>query len=752
MICCLLYWEGLLADTYTEQQGKEAWDRLKGEPLTENNFHLVCDLMQDVGATHIGLSYRILAEYLPMVKATGNKTWVHVLLMGWAKAKESTGYFAEADTLYRKARANAAGSPRLYDESLVGTVLMYAEWGNMDSLRKYAEAGEKASAASGDKESLSLIYTFRSIANSSDTAYMRASLQKAMDLAVGLSDKNAWFTARYNYAVICCQSNPQKQVGILESLLALTGDSSLNHRPRLYERTAFSFRNAGPSIYYQLMQVNLLLTDYENAWKFAELFYDATVKPNPAGVMAPYYNAEMAIVKAYQGEYDRAKEFEESSLALFHLPEDKIPYTSYFLAAGMLAEHAGQYEQALHYYEIAYKKGSTEGLHLMSPDLYYAHALILSHHLDLAAAILERLKPDLRTRTWSAFGYYYYKHEAELLKARGDNAGYASALETFYDIKDSLTNLNHYRAIQEIETKMRVREKEGQIARLNEENIVRAQNARRERIYFIVFLSLSLLTVLLLIGYSRNQHLRKQQAERIARQNEELQQNRLEEIRRQHRIDMMQSAIDAEEKERRNIAGQLHDDVGAQLSLAILNLSSALEKGMQDDQSGPKLQKSLEILSSASAVIRDLSHRLTPFVIEKYGLRKAVEDMAYSVNLSGKLRLETVIVGFTSQEKYPVSFLNDVYRILQELLQNILKHAQASHAMIELVEHEGLLSVMVEDNGVGIAEEAGIKGQGLKAIRSKIAYINGRMEITGKKGKGSLIVIELPLGGQSKIV
>src|SRR5450755_2233907 len=146
----LLWSEGLRADTYTEQQGKEAWDRLKGQPLTENNFHRVCDLMQDIGSTHLDLSYRILAEYLPVIRATGNKGWVHVLLMGWAKAKESTGYFAEAEGLYLKARENAAGVPRLYDESLVATVLMYAEWGNLDSLKKYADTGEKEAAASGD--------------------------------------------------------------------------------------------------------------------------------------------------------------------------------------------------------------------------------------------------------------------------------------------------------------------------------------------------------------------------------------------------------------------------------------------------------------------------------------------------------------------------------------------------------------------------------------------------------------------------
>src|SRR5882724_4957214 len=108
----LLWPDHVLADTYTEQEGKDAWERLKRRPLTEASFHQACDLMQDIGATHLDLSYRILAEYLPIIKATGKKNWVHILLMGWAKAKESTGYFAEAEGLYRQARQNAAGDPR----------------------------------------------------------------------------------------------------------------------------------------------------------------------------------------------------------------------------------------------------------------------------------------------------------------------------------------------------------------------------------------------------------------------------------------------------------------------------------------------------------------------------------------------------------------------------------------------------------------------------------------------------------------
>jgi len=157
------------------------------------------------------------------------------------------------------------------------------------------------------------------------------------------------------------------------------------------------------------------------------------------------------------------------------------------------------------------------------------------------------------------------------------------------------------------------------------------------------------------------------------------------------------------------------------------------------------LHKAQEILFSVATTIRELSHQLTPLMIEKYGFRHAVEDMVETINLSQKLMVKAVIVGFDDISGYQVSFLNDLYRMLQEMLHNIVKHAQATFALLELVEHSGQVSILVEDDGVGIDENRAVKGKGLDTIRSKIAYLNGRIEIGQKKEKGTLIVIELPI-------
>jgi signal transduction histidine kinase len=323
-----------------------------------------------------------------------------------------------------------------------------------------------------------------------------------------------------------------------------------------------------------------------------------------------------------------------------------------------------------------------------------------------------------------------------LFKKKGDYASFSNALDTYYTIKDSLTNINRYRAIMEIETKMRVHDKENRIKQLDQENKTREAELRRTRIFYGMFIGIAILIISLLAVVLRNRTLR-------SRQQVLLQKNKFEQREKEHRIEVMQGAIDAEENERHKIADQLHDETGSMLALASLNISSALERMQEDEQSKEKVGKAFEFVTGVSAAIRDISHRLTPLVIKKYGFKKAIKDMADSINLSGKLKVETIIIGFEEDDKYPVVLLNNLYRIIQELVHNILKHAKAANAMIEVVEHEKHISVMVEDDGIGIDNYALSKGKGLDSIQSKIAYLNGKMEIEKKKDKGTLIVIEI---------
>ncbi len=722
----------------TEAEHRARWARLQRQPLGETTFRASCDLLQEIGKTNAALSYELLGTYTVKVRIGGNRAWTHVLLMGHARAKSSMVFSAEPETLYQQARENAGRGTRGYREAVVGTALMYGEWGKLDSLRKYLALGEADARRAGDRENLSFLYALHTVALADDTASLRRYLDRAIRLATPLKDKNALFTARYNYANVYLQNNPQQQVAAFESLLELAQDSSLNRYPRrLYDRTAFTFRNAKASVYFQLMELNLLLTDYENAGKFADLFYEATVKPNPAGVQAAYFNAEMATVKTYQGQYAAARDFLARSRAVFKVAESQIPYQGYFQAAGLLAEHDGRPGEALRYFAKTQTEGkaSGAGLYLIPPAVHYVRALTQAGRLGEAARVLETLRSSAEARKYTAIGHYYYQTLAALQKASGDYPVYARSLETFYEIKDSLTNLNRYRAIQQVMAKVRLRDKEQQIERMRAEEAAQAERAQRERRFYFALFGLAILTIGLLGLLLRNRLIR-------SRQRDALHQSEVERLEKQTRIERMQGAMEAEESERRKIADQLHDEVAGMLALATLQVSSTLENGLSHGQSEQKLRKTQDVLTDVSATVRDISHRLTPLAIEQHGFRHAVEELAEAISLSGKLRVVPLLVGFDQDKIYPDHFLNDLYRIIQELLQNVLKHAQATEATVEVVEHEDSVSLLVEDNGRGLPDTPE-PGQGLRTIQARVAHFSGQMEVSPRPEGGTMVVIEM---------
>ncbi|MBO9153776.1 7TM diverse intracellular signaling domain-containing protein [Chitinophaga sp. GCM10012297] len=199
--------------------------------------------------------------------------------------------------------------------------------------------------------------------------------------------------------------------------------------------------------------------------------------------------------------------------------------------------------------------------------------------------------------------------------------------------------------------------------------------------------------------------------------------------------------VTVEENERKTLADRLHDEIGSMLSLASLQLGAVQENPMGSEK---QLQNAGALLKDISHTVRTISHQLTPVAIEKYGLLRAVEDMVQLANASGKIQIELVLLGFTDAQAYPRNFQHTVYRIVQELLQNVLRHAGASHALIQLIEHEDTCSVMVEDNGKGI--DAGTTAPGLlRSIHSKVAYLEGAVQIESAPGRGTMVNIDLPL-------
>jgi len=203
---------------------------------------------------------------------------------------------------------------------------------------------------------------------------------------------------------------------------------------------------------------------------------------------------------------------------------------------------------------------------------------------------------------------------------------------------------------------------------------------------------------------------------------------------------------EVQESERQKIAEQLHDDVGAMLSVATLHISSVKE---QKDNNHLQIQEKLNIASDVlhqiSSTVRNLSHILMPFNFEKHGFISSIKSLVTTIDIAGKIQVEQVIIGFEEIEIYNKTALLDIYRIIQELLNNILKHSEGKNAYLELIEHEDVVLLLIEDNGKGMRNsEAEKRGKGLNNLFTKVAYFNGIIEIQNKIEGGTMVTIELP--------
>ncbi len=203
--------------------------------------------------------------------------------------------------------------------------------------------------------------------------------------------------------------------------------------------------------------------------------------------------------------------------------------------------------------------------------------------------------------------------------------------------------------------------------------------------------------------------------------------------------------LETEANERKRIADELHDIAGSMLSAAKLNITSIREKNLiPEAEAKLKLQKAEEAIEAVSGSVRNLSHALSPIMIDKIGFKRSVQNITSFFNSSGKINIETVVIGFDEINPENENIYSALYSIIYELVNNIVKHANASNAIIQLIEHDDSFILIAEDNGKGLEKEYDKQNtKGLNGIVSKINYFNGSI-VLDNTGNGLIISIEIP--------
>jgi two-component system, sensor histidine kinase LadS len=197
-----------------------------------------------------------------------------------------------------------------------------------------------------------------------------------------------------------------------------------------------------------------------------------------------------------------------------------------------------------------------------------------------------------------------------------------------------------------------------------------------------------------------------------------------------------------QETERSQIANQLHDVAGSLLSAARLNLSTLLERPYELSENQHRLKKTEEAVSMVSDTVRNLSHALSPVMLQQVGFGKSLEKVVSIFNASGKINITLVVLGFEQHEERLTNYYTALYSITYELLNNIVKHSGAGNALVQVIEHPQCFSIIVEDDGKGMSQVS--PGQGLTGIHSKVNFLKGSMAVEESQPSGTMITIEIP--------
>ncbi len=333
----------------------------------------------------------------------------------------------------------------------------------------------------------------------------------------------------------------------------------------------------------------------------------------------------------------------------------------------------------------------------------------------------------------------------EIFKIRGDieqaNGNYKLAAAYYSKtivLRDSLFETGTSEKIAEAEAKYQNEKKEKEIVQLGKDKQIQSLSIKQKSLlnYFLIS-SLAALLIVGFLGY-RNFSNRRQ----LAKQQHELQQQQISELEKDKQLVAVDSMLQGQEEERSRLAKDLHDGLGGLLSGVKFSLRNMKDNLIITPDNMTVFERSLDMLDTSIKELRRVAHNMMPELLTKFGLDEALKEYCTTVNATNLLSVKYQSVGMDTRIEKAAEII--IYRIIQELLNNILKHAVAKTAAVQLVKEEGRLCIMVEDDGKGFDVDLlkSSKGAGITSIQSRVDYLKGQLDIHSTSERGTLVNIE----------
>lgn len=453
---------------------------------------------------------------------------------------------------------------------------------------------------------------------------------------------------------------------------------------------------------------------------------------------------DLSAVRSKEKRFAEVVAYADSALALFRANGNAQRAADAFLNRAMALMELGRLVEAGTDLDAAmagyHSTGDQKGITSVRVDRAYLYV-----RQGKAAEALEQCDQALvlsRQNGLARLRAQVLSIRADALRALGRYDEALTVLKQYLVLKDSILGEKATEQLASAEMREKY-DAEGRIAQVEQLKLAKEQEQalrkRRTTQRNALFLAVAGLLMLSFLLYRNVQHRRK-----LAVQAQQLHEQRINDLMHDNEVQVLNAMLSGQDTERERVAKDLHDRLGSMLSAIKLqfgSLESRLE-AMHAEQD-KQYRKVNVLLDDAVDEVRRISHDMVQGSLNDFGLAQALEDLRNSLVVKGRLEVEMELFGLDRRMERSVEIT--VYRIVQELVSNALKHGRPSEITIAVTRRSDGLSIIVSDNGKGFDPASGRDGMGLDNVRSRATALGGTLHIDSTLGHGTTVSIELPL-------
>lgn len=311
------------------------------------------------------------------------------------------------------------------------------------------------------------------------------------------------------------------------------------------------------------------------------------------------------------------------------------------------------------------------------------------------------------------------------------------------ELGDTLLNRDRAISLQRLAMMFDDREKREEIKMLEKANVAVQETVQEQR-FTAAALAVGLCAVLLAMFFIVRDYRHRLHTNRvIGAQNEELNRRRIQELEDNLKIESMQGMMAGQESERQRIAQDLHDSVGGLLAAAKIHVEGLLGKEMPPQQHTEGLAKLRDMLDETVVETRHIARNMQPSALLEFGLVTALRDLTGRVRGQGVPQI--TFQHFGDFEGIDETVALNCYRIVQELLQNSLKHAQSNEILVQVTRTDHQIALLVEDDGKGFDPAKIRKGMGTDNIARRVQFLKGELSVHTAPKQGASTLVTIPI-------